>query len=381
MYSSHKQDILIIGGGVIGMSIARELKKRGAGKVTLVERGRLGQEASFAAAGMLTPQADAEKRDEFFDLCYEGRGLYEGFAAELKQETGIDIELETSGTLSVSFDQKDSEQAEKIYNWQNAAQFPVEKLNTQEILELEPALSPEIRGGLFFPRDVQVENRLLIGALAAAIKLAGVEVFENTQVESLLTENGKITGVTAGADSKFFAPIVVLATGAWSSLIKTGGNKFLPLDIAPVRGQMLSFHPGRKLFKLVIISPSGYLVPRADNRVLVGATVENVGFDKNVTTEGIEFLLKGAYELAPGLKSLEISEKWAGLRPCAADNLPVLGEDNAISGLYVATAHYRNGILLAPITAKIMSEQILAGKRSHFLDNFGVERFINAVAA
>jgi glycine oxidase len=394
MSSKENSDVLVIGGGVIGMSIARELKKKGAGKVTLLERGHLGQEASFAAAGMLTPQADAEKHGDFFDLCYEGRGLYEEFAGELKAETGIDIELETSGTLSVAFNEKDSRRLESIYRWQSAASLPVERLDGRQLLELEPFLSPEVRGAFLFPRDAQVENRLLVKALALSLEKAGVKVAENITVTTLAAEtgeNGKITGAETSA-GKFSAPVVVLATGAWSSLINistaidtaihTGErNRPLPLDVIPVRGQMLSFHPGEKLFTRVIISPSGYLVPRADRRVLAGATVEKAGFDKNVTTEGLQYLLNSAHEIAPGLEKFEIVEKWAGLRPYAADGLPIIGPYNNFGGLYVATAHYRNGILLAPITARMLADHIISAGVSRYMDAFGTDRFASSASA
>jgi glycine oxidase len=376
-------DVLVIGGGVIGMSIARALKKNGAGEVMVLDSGRLGQEASSAAAGMLTAQADAEKHDDLFGLCYEGRGLYESFAAELKDETGIDIELETSGTLSVSFNEHDSRRLDKIYRWQSAAGFPVQKLAARELLELEPRLSSAVKTGLFFPRDGQVENRLLVEALAVSLKRLDIKVFENTPVTSLLAENGKITDVETAA-GRFSAPVVVLAAGAWSSLITLGEaerNRPLSLDVIPVRGQMISFQPGQRLFTRVIMSSAGYLVPRADNRLLAGATVEKAGFDKNVTTSGLEFLSKAAYEIAPGLKKIEINEKWAGLRPCAADMRPVVGQYNGIGGLYVATGHYRNGILLAPITAAMLSRQIIDGQDSKFSDILRPGRFTQAVSA
>ncbi|HEV7644669.1 MAG TPA: glycine oxidase ThiO [Pyrinomonadaceae bacterium] len=387
MFISNKEisDVLVVGGGVIGMSIARALKKNGAGEVTVLDSGRLGQEASSAAAGMLTAQADAEKRDDLFDLCYEGRGLYEGFAQELKAETGIDIELETSGTLSVSFNKHDSRRLDNIYSWQNAAGLPVQKLDTRELLELEPRLSSEVKGGLFFPRDVQVENRLLVKALAASLKQLGVRIVENTPVTSLLVENGKIAGVETPVGN-FSAPIIVLAAGAWSSLIPLGGpgeterNRSLSLDVIPVRGQMISFQPGKRLFTRVIMSLTGYLVPRADNRLLAGATVEKAGFDKNVTTSGLESLSRAAFEIAPELKKIEISEKWAGLRPCAADMLPVIGQYDNIGGLYVATGHYRNGILLAPITAHMLLAQITDGQNSKFSTLLRPGRFTQAVS-
>ena len=388
MLISNKEisDVLVIGGGVIGMSIARELKKNGAGEVTLIESGSLGQEASSAAAGMLTSQADAEKHDDLFDLCYEGRGLYEGFAGELKAETGIDIQLEASGTLSVSFNENDSRRLDDIYSWQNAAGFPVQKLNARELLELEPRLSPEVKSGLFFPRDGQVENRLLVRALAASLEQLGVRIAENTPVMSLLVENGKIGGVETAA-GQFSAPLIVLAAGAWSSLIPLGEpgkaerNRHLSLDVIPVRGQMISFQPGKRLFTRVIMSPAGYLVPRSDNRLLAGATVEKAGFDKNVTTSGLQSLSNAAYEMAPGLKKIEISESWAGLRPCSADKLPIIGQYNSISGLYVATGHYRNGILLAPITARMLAKQILGGQDSTFSAIVKPGRFTQAVFA
>lgn len=371
-------DVLVIGGGVIGMSIARELTRRGAGKVALIERGKLGQEASFAAAGMLTVQADAEKRDDFFDLCLSGRAVCDTFAAELREETGIDVQLETSGTITLAFNQKQLERANSIFDWQSRAGLPVEKLSASDVLELEPHVSPDILGGLFFPRDAQVDNRLLVAALAESNKRAGVEIVEGVEVQSLLTENGKITGVETPAGT-FFGENVVLATGAWSSFIKVRSDSVV--DVFPVRGQMLSFHPSEKMFRHVIMSQEGYIVPRADNKVLVGATIENVGFDKNLTGEGVDFLLKTASEISPGLKNREITEKWAGLRPCTADKMPILGKVNDVSNLFVATAHYRNGILLAQVTAQIAAEAILEGKASMFLDKFSVNRFVSVAAA
>jgi glycine oxidase len=209
---------------------------------------------------------------------------------------------------------------------------------------------------------------------------------ENTPVTSLLVENGKMTGVETPAGN-FSAPIVVLAAGAWSSLIPLGEpgeaerNRSLLLDVIPVRGQMISFQPGKRLFTRVIMSSAGYLVPRADNRLLAGATVEKAGFDKNVTTSGLESLSRSAYEIAPELKKIDISEKWAGLRPCAADMLPVIGHYNNIGGLYVATGHYRNGILLAPITAQVLSGEIIDGHDSRFSAALRTGRFIQAVSA
>jgi glycine oxidase len=376
---SKTSDVLIIGGGVIGMCIARELKKRGVEDVTLLERGKLGAEASSAAAGMLTVQADAAEHDEFFDLCHQARGLYENFAAEIKDESGIDIELETSGTLSVAFAEADAARSEKIFAWQSTAGHAVGKLSAAEVLKLEPALSPKISGGLFFPHDAQVENRQLVRALAASLRNSGVETRENTAIEELSCENGKITGARTGAES-FAAPIVVLATGAWTSLIKIESGSSLNFEVFPVRGQMLSYQPGQKLLKRVVMSADGYLVPRLDRRILAGATVENTGFEKIVTTEGIHFLLQAAQQIMPELKNNTVSEEWAGLRPCAADSLPILGKHPNVEGLFVATAHYRNGILLAPLTGKLIAEEIVSSAAQYNVEKFGVRRFAKAVS-
>ena len=202
--------------------------------------------------------------------------------------------------------------------------------------------------------------------------IKGIEIRENTEVKRLLIGNGRIAGAETETE-KFSAEIVVLATGAWTSLIKAD-SFFLP-QIKPIRGQMISFFSAQRMFSKVIYSPRGYLVPRADGRILAGATVEDAGFDKSVSAEGIELLRDHALEIAPSLVNLEIRESWANLRPFAADGLPILGAIAACEDLFIATAHYRNGILLAPLTAKIMADKIAENKDSDYLGFFGLHRF------
>jgi glycine oxidase len=372
MNYSQTTDILIIGGGVIGLSLARELHKKGAGKITILERGKAGQESSFAAAGILAPQAEAEKADKFFHFCSDSKNLYTNFAKQLLSETEVDIELDQNGTLYTAFSESDVTEIRRRFDWQKKSGLAVEHLTQTEARKAEPFVSPDVREALFFPNDWQVENRKLLVALQKYAKLNNIEIIENSEVRELLIENGKISGAIT-ADKTFFAEKVVLTTGAWTWLIKAGENA-LPF-VKPIRGQILSFRTAKRLFSKIIYSARGYIVPRFDGRVLVGATVEDVGFDKSLTNSGIDFLLEIALEISPSLANLQIFDKWAGLRPASADNLPILGAFPEIENLYVGTAHFRNGILLAPLTAKILADKIVENSDSEYLQVFSPQRF------
>ncbi len=373
-------DVLIIGGGVIGLSAARELHKKGIRNITILERGaEVGKEASFAAAGMLAPHAECERTDDFFYFCHESNELYPNFAGDLFAETGVDIELDREGTLYLAFTENDSREIRERFEWQKNSGFAVEYLTAQEARKAEPFISPDVREGLYFPNDWQVENRKLLYALQKFAEFNDLEIRTNTEVKNLLFENDKIIGAETDVE-KIFAEKIVLASGAWTSLVKSDART-LPLPIVrPIRGQMISFRTAKRLFAKVIYTPRGYLVPRADGRILSGATVEDVGFDKSLTESGIEFLLQNALEISPSLAGLEIFEKWSGLRPCAADGLPVLGMLPEFENLFIATAHYRNGILLAPLTAKILADKIADDKDSKYLESFSPRRFRTAAA-
>lgn len=362
-------EILIIGAGVVGLALARSLRKSGAaGQITILERGSAGREASFAAAGMLAPQAETDRTDDFFDFCYQSNKLYPQFAAELLEETGIDIELDRAGTLYLAFSDEDVREINRRYVWQKGAGLAVEYLTGEEIRRSEPFVSPDVREGLFFPNDWQVENRKLLAALQKYAELNAIKIVENAEVKNLIVENGRATGAETETE-KFSAGTIILTAGAWTSLVKA--NRLdLPFKVRPIRGQMLSFQTARRLFRHVLYSPRGYLVPRADGRILAGATVEDVGFDKSVTKAGIDFLLEHALEIAPSLANLEITDKWSGLRPFAADALLVLGVLPEAENLFAATAHYRNGILLAPMTAQTLASKIVKNVESRYLQIF-----------
>lgn len=369
-------EILIIGGGVIGLSLARAFRKSGAGKITILERESVGGEASFAAAGMLAPQAETDKTDVFFDFCNESNKLYPAFSEELSAETGVDIELDRTGTLYLAFTDADAEEIRRRYEWQRGVGLQIEVLTAETIRKNEPFVSPDVREGLFFPNDRQVENRKLLAALRKFAELYEIGIRENTPVANLLVENGKCVGAETSGE-KFYADATVLATGAWTSLVKLGGADLPAPKISPVRGQMIAFQTVKRFFSHVIYTPRGYIVPRLDGRILVGATIEDAGFDKSVTAEGTDFLLERALEISPSLGNLQIAEKWAGLRPFAADGLPVLGGFAQTENIFIATAHYRNGILLAPITAETLADKILKNVESPYLQAFSPRRFLS----
>ena len=376
MRANETADILVIGGGVIGLCVSRALALAHVGKVVLVERGELGREASHAAAGMLAPQAEANKADEFFTLCCRSRDLYPNFAAALLEETGIDIELDQTGTLYCAFTQHDQQEIEQRYEWQTRAGLRVEQLTVHEARELEPNLANNISGALRFPLDIQVENRQLLLALTAANERLGVKFSTGTTVESLQVERDRVVGVTT---SRGFlaARSVVVSGGAWTSLIKTE-NAAPQFCIEPVRGQMLCYDVSPALARHVIYSARGYLVPRRNGRLLAGSTTEKVGFCKEVTESGVESIRKHACEIAPAISSLSVVDSWAGLRPRAPDELPIIGKTNETEGLVFATGHYRNGILLAPITGELIAGLIADNVVSPELQFCAPDRFAGA---
>jgi glycine oxidase len=362
-------EVVVIGGGVIGLTIARALALRGVRDVCLIERARLGTEASFAAAGMLLPQVEAATKDDFFTLACRSRDLYASFAAALHEETGIDVELDTTGTLYLALNSTDQEEIEKRYYFQRRAGLAIELLSTSAARALEPCISESITGALLFPHDIQVENRRLLNALANSVSNLGVNVLTGTNVDSLVIEGNRLTGVQTSSGA-ITCSTAVIAAGTWSSFIK-----HTSFSIEPVRGQMVCLEAKPQLTRHVIFSRRGYIVPRRDGRLLAGSTSENAGFDKSVTAGGINKILQNAHEISPAISNLPIVDTWAGLRPRAADGLPVLGPCVEIDGLFYATGHYRNGILLAPITGELISEAIVEGVASPLLAPFSPERF------
>ena len=380
--ASETANVAIVGGGVIGLSIARELALRGVNEIVLIERSRMGSEASYAAGGMLAPQAEADCADDFFELACQSRAMYPTLAAALREETEIDIELDTTGTLYLAFDEHEEQEIGQRYAWQIRAGLPVEKLSAVEARRVEPCISENVHAALRFPLDTQVENRRLLAALISSCEKHGIRLMSGTSVESVRLQGGRVAGVDT-AIGFVSSRMVVIASGSWTSFIAASGEsaRRLPkVRVEPVRGQMICFRSQPPLARHVICSPRGYLVPRLDGRLLAGSTTEQAGFDASVTGAGLHSILSHALEISGVVWSFPVVESWAGLRPHCKDDLPVLGPC-AVDGLFYATGHYRNGILLAPITGKLIADAIVGNVVLPLLSRFVPERFETAGAA
>jgi glycine oxidase len=362
---------VIVGGGVIGLAVARELAHAGAA-VTLIERGTPGAEASSAAAGMLSPLAEAAEPGPFLDLLLTARMEYPAFCAALRDETGIDAGYRDEGTLLLALRDADEEELEARFRWQTEMGLGVERLSAGEARRLEPAITPEVRWALRFPGDHQVENRQLARALWAAAAAAGVAFRIGAEATRLVRGAGGVASVGLSDGDSVAAGSVVLAGGSWAGRLEGLPR---PLPVHPVHGQLLALEALPPPVRHVVDSPRCYLVPRADGRLIVGATVERRGYRKSVTPRGVLQLLNGALEIAPGLGELAIAETWSGLRPGTPDGLPILGRDPELPNLLYATGHFRNGILLAPATGRLIRELLVGGSPSTDLTPYSIERF------
>ncbi|HKS26431.1 MAG TPA: glycine oxidase ThiO [Pyrinomonadaceae bacterium] len=370
-------DAVIVGGGVVGLSLARKLALSSFGRIVLLERGQLGAEASHAAGGMLAAQAECDRPDPFLELACASRELYPALSLALLEETGINIELDQTGTLYLSFTEEDERETTHRYNWQSGAGLPVERLTGDEARRLEPCVSERAASALRFPLDWQVENRRLVAALATSAAKLGVHLLMGREVEAILIERGRVEGVQT-ARGKVFAPVVIVAGGAWASQLMAEVESAPAVRVEPVRGQMLCFDSRPSLARHVIYSPRGYLVPRLDGRLLAGSTTERAGFDKRVTAAGIHNILSNALEISPALANLPLVDAWSGLRPKVVDDLPLLGASAQTRGLFYAVGHYRNGILLAPVTAELVAEEVMTGAARPLMKPFTIERFLQA---
>ncbi len=365
-------DVIVIGGGLVGCAVARELARSGV-RVLLLERRAIGAAASGAAAGTLAAQAEANEPGPLVDLCLRSRSLFGDFVDEIGAETGIDCEYGTGGILYCVLSDADEEVLARRLRWQQAAELPAVRLGRADALDAQPGLGAGVRWAVHFPADHWLDPRRLAAAVGAAAAAAGVEIVCPRTVVRIVADNERVTGVECD-DATYASGCVVNAAGCWAGLVAVP-QRVRPLPIAPLRGQMVAIDGMPAAAGLAIYSTGGYLVPRRDGRVLAGSTYEHAGYDAEVTVGGVTRILAAATALLPALAERAVLETWAGLRPMTPDGLPVLGPSPDVAGLYYATGHGRNGILLAPLTGRLIAELIVAGTSPDGLDPFLPARF------
>ena len=351
-------DVIIIGGGIIGLSLALALRKRGL-RALIVERGEPGREASYAAAGMIADFAP-ELPPSLWSLAIASARMYPEFVHEVQDESGIDVDLRDNGTLLLS--------GASAQGWKSGweAEDGLEPISAESLTKLEPELKLREHKA-FFRKERSVDPRALTAAAIRAARHREVDFVSGSAVERVILSAGSAAGVFAGKTT-YSSSVVVNCAGAWAGSISP-----FPLPTQPVKGQILDMIGG-PILRHVVRGADVYLVPRTDGRILIGATLENAGYDKRVEPDVVRRLQQGAIELVPALHGAKLHQAWAGLRPGTVDGLPILGETSA-RGYFVATGHYRDGILLAPITAEVMAQVICREKCEHDLSAFSPLRF------
>lgn len=343
-------DVIVGGGGIIGLSLSIALRRSGA-SVLVLERGEPAREATYAAAGMLAA-LDPDTPAELRELARASAALYPEFARELEDSSGINVDLRREGTLFLG----------------DAGGLELEVLSPVQLKTMEPAVEVPDRP-VYYLEEQTVDPRTLGAAALATAKNLGVDVHSGTPVRQLIIADGRVDGAQSDR-AAYHAPVFVNCCGAWANEIDG-----YQLPTRPVKGQMLDVIPPRRnVITHVVRSPEVYVLPRTDGRIIIGATVEEAGFDKRVQPETIQRLHQAASNLIPELGEARIHEAWAGLRPSSPDDLPIMGM-TSLPGYYAATAHFRNGILLAPITATCMAELIQGRAPALDLSRFAPQRF------
>jgi glycine oxidase len=367
-----KFDVAIAGGGLIGASIALELTRTGL-RVGVLDRQEPGREASWAGAGILSPAPENRGMIPAAPLCKASLALYPEFVAMVEEISGQRVGFRPKGTVEALFSRDARAELSTLIALHHGLGLKAEPLRAEDARELEPALSEEMEVGILRPEEASVDNRLLTGAVLDAARRSGAEIFPGCHVESIWGENGKhrrCSGVVL-RNEKIEAEWTVVAAGCFSAGLK-GADAYAP--VRPAKGQMVALRADELKIERVLWSEKIYLVPRDDGRILAGATIEYVGFNKETTAGSIEKILSAAIELAPGLAAAQIEEMWAGLRPDSPDHLPILGPTD-LDGLLIATGHFRSGILLAPITARLIREWITEQRVSVDWERFSPLRF------
>ena len=372
-----RYDAVVIGGGAIGLASAWRIARRGL-SVLVAERHRPGAGASGVAAGMLAPVTEAEFGEEaLLRANLASAELWPAFAAELEEQTGARSGFRETGALVVAADRDDAEELRRLYGFQRSLGLEAEWLTPREARRLEPGLSPRVGGAILAPADHQVDPGALIAALTAAVRNAGGELATGVDVAAVEDDGERVSALVETGGGRIATRQVVVAAGCWSGRLELPGGA---PPVRPVKGQVLhlNIRGGEHLCERIVRTPRCYVVDRGDGRVVIGATVEERGFDTSVTAEGVYRLLEAAREVLPDVEDLTFEGAAAGLRPGSPDNAPLVGPSGP-EGLVFATGHHRNGLLLAPLTARavaatVCGEQMPAAAAALHPDRFGVLR-------
>jgi glycine oxidase len=373
-------NVIVIGAGIIGVSIADELARRGA-SVHVLDMRSPGRGASQASAGILAPYTEAHERTHLLEMGTRSLALFDAFVAGAVERSGRPVEYARTGTLEIALNEEDESRLRASRAWLNAIGVRTEWLTSAEVRDIEPAVTPAAAGGLLNRAHGFAGVTSLVTALAESAKLAGASFETPAEAVEIAPKRDGGADVRAG-DRRYSADIVVLAAGSWSGRVKVTDAPALP--VRPVRGQLLHLRwpeqegrPSLPLPSRVVWGSDCYTVPWSDGSLLVGATVEDVGFDERVTLDGVRGLAEAAAALLPGAKAGEFVAARAGLRPASPDGLPIIGPLPSAPAVIAATGHYRNGVLLAPLTAAIVADAVLDGRQDQVFAVTTPARFLD----
>jgi glycine oxidase len=371
----NRYDAVIAGGGVIGASIALELASAGL-DVALYDANQPGKEASWASAGMISPAPENLGSIPFVPISLASVALYPEFIRKVEELSGIDVGYRRDGAIDALFGGNIEEELSTVIALQHGVGLRAEALNPEQAREMEPALSEGIEAAIFRPDEESLDNRAFTDAVLKAAQRKGVKIFAGNGARSIWKEEGRCKGLIL-QNGRVEAKFTIIAAGCFSAQIE-GVAPYAP--VFPAKGQMIALRCESIEIRRVLWLEHTYLVPRKDGRIIAGSTIERTGFDREVTAGGIKKILSEVLRLAPGLEKARIEETWAGLRPDSPDHLPILGPTD-VDGLLIATGHFRSGILLAPITARLMQEWICSERVSVDWERFSPLRFLEAPRA
>lgn len=361
-------DVIIVGGGVIGSSIAYELSLRGISSLVL-ERNEIASEASSAAAGMLAAQAEFIEEAPLFELALKSRAMFPQLVEKLKELAGMDVGFVKKGLMRIAMTAEDVLRYQEQAKHQHHLGLSVDWLTKEQTLEIEPLLAPSVEGALFIEDDTQVISSQLTEAYAKAAVTLGAQLHKYAEVQELIYDQGKIRGVRV-QNEHIYCEKVVIASSIWSTRLLQSAGYDLPLS--SVKGECIAVKLAHSIIRKTIYTDGCYLVPKANGELIIGATVKPHTINKSVTLGGVSSLIQRAEQLVPSIRESELISAWSGLRPLTPTGLPYIGEHPEIEGLFIATGHYRNGILLSPVTGVMIADLIEGKKLEEELSAFAI---------